>query len=113
MHLKERSTCGDSHSLFPDPSHFMNKILVCGAGGFIGGHLIADLRRQGYTRLRAVDRKPLDDWYQRFADVENLSLDLSEKGACERACDGGAEGYNREAGMGGMGVIELNNARCI
>ena len=69
----------------------MNKtdlVVVTGAGGFIGGHLIADLRRQGYTRLRAVDIKPLDDWYQRFADVENLSLNLNDKEACERTCEG-------------------------
>ena len=35
-------------------------VVVTGAGGFIGGHLVADLRRAGYTRLRAVDVKPLD-----------------------------------------------------
>ena len=94
----------------------MNKtdlVVVTGAGGFIGGHLIADLRRQGYTRLRAVDLKPLDDWYQRFADVENLSLDLSEKAACERACAGAHEVYNLAADMGGMGFIELNKALCM
>ena len=51
-------------------------VVVCGAGGFIGGHLIADLRRQGFTRLRAVDCKPQTHWYQRFPDVENLVLDL-------------------------------------
>ena len=51
------------------------RIVVCGAGGFIGGHLIADLRRQGYTNLRAVDIKPLSQWYQRFPDVENLVID--------------------------------------
>jgi nucleoside-diphosphate-sugar epimerase len=55
------------------------KIVICGAGGFIGGHLIADLRRQGYTGLRAVDKKPFDEWYQKFDDVENLVLDLQEK----------------------------------
>src|SRR5205809_1137142 len=93
--------------------HKTGLVVVTGAGGFIGGHLIADLRRQGYTRLRAVDRKPLDEWYQRFADVENLSLDLSEKGACERACDGAAEVYNLAADMGGMGFIELNKALCM
>ena len=88
-------------------------VLVTGAGGFIGGHLVADLRRQGYARVRAVDIKPLDEWYQRFDDVENLSLDLSEKAACERACDGAAEVYNLAAYMGGMGFIELNKALCM
>jgi len=94
----------------------MNKtdlVVVTGAGGFIGGHLIADLRRQGYTRLRAVDIKPLDDWYQRFADVENLSLDLNDKEACERTCEGAHHVYNLAADMGGMGFIELNKALCM
>jgi GDP-D-mannose 3', 5'-epimerase len=94
----------------------MNKnelVVVTGAGGFIGGHLIADLRRQGYTRLRAVDIKPFDEWYQRFDDVENLSLDLSEKAACERACAGAIEVYNLAADMGGMGFIEMNKALCM
>jgi nucleoside-diphosphate-sugar epimerase len=88
-------------------------VVVTGAGGFIGGHLIADLRRQGFTRLRAVDIKPLDEWYQRFDDVENLSLDLSGKAACEQACAGAAFVYNLAADMGGMGFIELNKALCM
>ena len=54
-------------------------ISVCGAGGFIGGALVADLRAQGCTRIRAVDQKPVDQWYQRFDDVENLVLDLQLK----------------------------------
>ena len=88
-------------------------IVVTGAGGFIGGHLIADLRRQGYKQLRAIDIKPLDHWYQRFDDVENLSLDLSRMDACERACEGAALVYNLAADMGGMGFIELNKALCM
>jgi len=88
-------------------------VVVTGAGGFIGGHLVADLRRQGFTRLRAVDIKPLDEWYQRFDDVENLSLDLSDKAACERACKGAGFIYNLAADMGGMGFIEMNKALCM
>ena len=88
-------------------------VVVTGAGGFIGGHLIADLRRQGYRRLRAVDIKPLDEWYQRFDDVENLSLDLSSIDACERACKDARLVYNLAADMGGMGFIELNKALCM
>ena len=41
-------------------------IVVCGGGGFIGGHLVADLLRQGHQRIRAVDIKPFDEWYQFF-----------------------------------------------
>ena len=47
-------------------------VLVTGAGGFIGGNLIGDLRTRGYKRIRAVDNKPLTEWYQRFEDVESL-----------------------------------------
>ena len=61
------------------------KILVAGAGGFIGGHLVADLLRQGHTDIRAVDIKPFDEWYQKFPQVENLALDLQDKDACEKA----------------------------
>ena len=91
----------------------MNKILVCGAGGFIGGHLIADLRRQGHTNLRAVDRKPLAEWYQRFDDVESLHLNLERLEDCEKAVEGYDVVYNLAADMGGMGFIELNKALCM
>jgi len=50
-----------------------DKIFICGSGGFIGGHLVADVR-QDSTNLKAVDLKPLNQWYQRFPDVEYLSL---------------------------------------
>jgi len=89
------------------------KIVVGGAGGFIGGHLVADLRRQGLGPLRAIDIKPLGEWYQKFDDVENLVLDLSEKKACENALDGAGLVYNLAADMGGMGFIENNRALCM
>jgi GDP-D-mannose 3',5'-epimerase len=89
------------------------KIVVCGAGGFIGGHLVADLLRQGETNIRAVDIKPFDEWYQKFDKVENLSLDLGGKEACEKALEGAAHVYNLAADMGGMGFIENNKALCM
>ena len=89
------------------------KIVVCGAGGFIGGHLVADLRRQGFNDIRAVDKKPVKEWYQKFDDVENLVLDLQEKEACDKAVAGGEIIYNLAADMGGMGFIELNRALCM
>jgi GDP-D-mannose 3', 5'-epimerase len=89
------------------------KIVVCGAGGFIGGHLIADLLKQGYTNVRAVDLKPISEWYQCFPQVENLQLDLQEREACERAVADQEEVYNLAADMGGMGFIELNKALCM
>jgi nucleoside-diphosphate-sugar epimerase len=83
---------------------------VAGGGGFIGGHLVADFRRQGYTRIRSVDVKPLDEWYQVFDDVENLVLDLNHREKCAKACDGAAEVYCLAADMGGMGFIETHKA---
>jgi nucleoside-diphosphate-sugar epimerase len=88
-------------------------IVVCGGGGFIGGHLVADLRRQGHRRIRAVDCKPTNEWYQVFDDVDNLVLDLQGKEACERALDGAGLVYNLAADMGGMGFIENNKALCM
>src|SRR6266478_3331675 len=88
------------------------KIVVCGGGGFIGGHLVADLLRQGKS-VRAVDQKPLDEWYQLFPEAENLQLDLQEKENCERAVAGCALVYNLSADMGGMGFIESNKALCM
>ncbi|MEY2536716.1 MAG: GDP-D-mannose 3, 5-epimerase [Verrucomicrobiota bacterium] len=88
------------------------KIVVCGAGGFIGGHLVADLLRQGET-VRAVDVKPLDEWYQTFDRVENLQLDLRDKEACEEAVRDTGQVHNLAADMGGMGFIENNKALCM
>ena len=88
-------------------------VLVAGAGGFIGGHLVAALRRQGYRRLRGVDIKPTEEWYQHFDDVENLILDLREKSACDVACRDVTHVFNLAADMGGMGFIELNKALCM
>jgi nucleoside-diphosphate-sugar epimerase len=88
-------------------------VLVTGAGGFIGGALVADLRRHGYKRIRAVDTKPLVEWYQVFDEADNLVLDLNLKTACEQATRGAREVYNFAANMGGMGFIENNKALCM
>ena len=94
--------------------HMKNKkIVVCGGGGFIGGHLAADLIRKGHTDIRAVDIKPMDEWYQRFSQAENLQMDLQLKDACDRALKGAATVYNLAADMGGMGFIENNKALCM
>jgi GDP-D-mannose 3',5'-epimerase len=90
-----------------------NSIVVCGAGGFIGGHLVAQLRRQGAKHLRGVDIKPLAEWYQHFDDVDNRVLDLSRLPDCEKALEGAHTVYNLAADMGGMGFIELNKGLCM
>ena len=90
-----------------------NRVLVTGAGGFIGGHLVAEFRRQGYQKIRAVDVKPFDEWYQHFDDVENLALDLNLKDNCDTAAKDADEIYNLAANMGGMGFIEHNKALCM
>jgi GDP-D-mannose 3', 5'-epimerase len=87
-------------------------VVVAGGGGFIGGHLVRDLLRQG-ARVRAVDCKPLDGWYQVSGDAENLVLDLSDKAACATALAGATRVFNLAADMGGMGFIESNKALCM
>ncbi len=88
-------------------------VLVTGAGGFIGSHLIANLRREGYKRLRAVDVKPIDQWYQTFPNVDNRVLDLREIQACTMAARDVRLVFNLAANMGGMGFIETHKAACM
>jgi GDP-D-mannose 3',5'-epimerase len=88
-------------------------VVVAGAGGFIGGALVAEFRRQGYQKIRAVDIKPYNEWYQLFDDAENLVLDLNLKESCEQACRGARDVYNLACNMGGMGFIENNKALCM
>ena len=87
-------------------------IVVTGAGGFIGGHMVAELRRQGH-RIRAVDAKPLEAWFQVFSEVENRRLDLRRADACGEAVAGAAQIVNFASDMGGMGFIESNKAPCM
>jgi GDP-D-mannose 3', 5'-epimerase len=88
-------------------------IAITGAGGFIGGSLVRYFRESGFTRIRAVDKKPLDQWYQQIAGVENLCLDASREDACRQVCEGAKEVYNLAADMGGMGFIEHFRVDCL
>lgn len=87
-------------------------IVVTGAGGFIGGHLVADLVKKGH-KVRAIDKKPLTDWWQKTPGVENHSLNLESLEHCRTACQGAKHVYNLAADMGGMGFIEHNKALCM
>src|SRR6201996_1785638 len=89
------------------------KAVVCGAGGFIGGHLVKSLLENGVQVIRAVDVKPLHEWYQVTDGVENLSLDLKDQESCHVAAKGTTLVYQLAADMGGMGFIENNKALCM
>jgi GDP-D-mannose 3',5'-epimerase len=89
------------------------KVAVCGAGGFIGGHLVNYLRARGVDVVRGVDVKPLDEWYQTTQGVENLALDLQDKDNCYKAAEGVNAIFQLAADMGGMGFIENNKALCM
>jgi len=97
----------------PDVLGKDDQIVIAGAGGFIAGALTRRFHDQGFTRIRAVDRKPLPDWYQRVPGVECLSMDLSEKANAVRAVEGAVEVYNLAADMGGMGFIEHFRVECL
>ncbi len=88
-------------------------IVITGAGGFIAGALARHFHDQGFTRIRAIDKKPLPHWYQRVPGVESLCMDLSDPDNCVRACEGAVEVYNLAADMGGMGFIEKFRVECL
>jgi GDP-D-mannose 3', 5'-epimerase len=88
-------------------------IVIAGAGGFIAGSLTRYFHDLGYTRIRAIDKKPLPYWYQRVPGVECLSMDLSDNANCIRAVEGAVEVYNLAADMGGMGFIERFRVECL
>jgi GDP-D-mannose 3', 5'-epimerase len=89
------------------------KVAVCGAGGFIGGHLVKFLQANGVEVVRAIDIKPLEEWYQVSEGVENLVLDLKDKANCYQAARSATAIFQLAADMGGMGFIENNKALCM
>ena len=88
-------------------------IVIAGAGGFIAGSLARYFHDRGFTRIRAIDKKPLPEWYQRVPGVECLCMDLSIEANCKKACEGAVEVYNLAADMGGMGFIERFRIECL
>ncbi|MBP8302500.1 MAG: NAD-dependent epimerase/dehydratase family protein [Phycisphaerae bacterium] len=90
-----------------------DRIVITGAGGFIAGNLARYFTDKGFTRIRALDKKPLREWYLRVPGVESLCLDVSREENCRRACEGAVEVYNLAADMGGMGFIERFRIECL
>src|ERR1051325_9668130 len=88
-------------------------VVVTGAGGFIGGHLVSVLQQRGHKKIRAVDVKPLSEWNQKHPGVENQVGDLALLEPCRAAAKGAKMIYNLAADMGGMGFIETHKAECM
>tara|TARA_B110000967_G_C18749174_1_gene491900 strand:+ start:3 stop:995 length:993 start_codon:yes stop_codon:yes gene_type:complete len=88
------------------------KYLICGAGGFIGGHLVKSLIDEGHE-LVCADIKPLENWFQIFEDNQNFSLDLKSYDNCLKVTKNVDYIYNMACNMGGMGFIENNKAECM
>jgi GDP-D-mannose 3', 5'-epimerase len=89
------------------------RVVVSGAGGFIGGHLVQRLLAEGLTDVTAVDVKPPAEWFQLDSRADNVSADLQDLEACRRIVGGASVVYNLAADMGGMGFIEKNKALCM
>jgi GDP-D-mannose 3', 5'-epimerase len=90
-----------------------DRVLVTGAGGFIGGHLVSRLVTSGSLRVRAVDYKPLQHWQQRVVGAESVVADLRRLDACNEVMSDVDYVFNLAADMGGMGFIETHKADCM
>ncbi len=90
----------------------MKKVLVCGAGGFIGGHLVKSLLEDGYD-LVCADIKPLELWFQTFENCKNFFIDLKDFNNCLKITEGVDYIFNMACNMGGMGFIENNKTDCM
>lgn len=88
-------------------------VVVCGGGGFIGGHLVADLLKRGHKKVRCVDIKPTSEWYQVHPEAENVVADLNLRDNAFNAVKGMDVVYNLACNMGGMGFIEKNKGLCM
>ena len=91
----------------------MKKILVCGAGGFIGGHLVSHFIKKGNTKIICADIKPKNFWFQFNDNLENHCLDLKDYDNTLKVTQNVDYIFNFACNMGGMGFIENNKAECM
>ena len=89
------------------------RILICGAGGFIGGHLASKFSKDNNIELVCADIKPKEYWFQSFDNAKNFSLDLKDYDNTLKVCNDVDYIFNFACNMGGMGFIENNKAECM
>ena len=89
------------------------RILICGAGGFIGGHLASKFSKDNNIELVCADIKPKEYWFQNFDNAKNFSLDLKDYDNTLKVCNDVDYIFNFACNMGGMGFIENNKAECM
>ena len=90
-----------------------NNYLVCGAGGFIGGHIVSYLMQDPLNEIVCVDIKPKEYWFQIFDENKNFSYDLKDYDSCLKVTNNIDYILNMACNMGGMGFIENNKAECM
>ena len=90
----------------------MKKVLVTGAGGFIGGHLVSKLIKKKY-KVICADIKPIKNWLQIYNKAKNFSYDLKNFNECLKLTKKVDYVFNLACNMGGMGFIENNKAECM
>ena len=89
------------------------RVLIVGAGGFIGGHLVKKILDNGNSVV-ASDIKPKEYWFQDFDTVENhYATDMKDISNCRKVTQGVDYVFNMACNMGGMGFIENNKAECM
>ena len=90
------------------------KILICGAGGFIGGHLASKFSKDDDIELICADIKPIEYWFQNFDKAKNFSLDLKDYENSLKVSDGVDYIFNLDVTWVGWVLLKIikQNACC-